>query len=74
MPRGGAESLADGVGVAFAAKATAAPVKAAAPSVAAATMAAILDFVISFPPSREPSAQACLACHVSAHSHPVGRL
>jgi hypothetical protein len=74
MPRGGAESLADGVGVAFAAKATAAPVKEAAPSVAAATVAAILVFVISFPPSREPSAQACLACHVSAHSHPVGRL
>jgi hypothetical protein len=74
MPRGGAELLAAGVDVSFAARATAAPVKAAAPNVAAATMAAILVFVISVPPSREPAAQACLACHVSAPSHPVGRL
>jgi hypothetical protein len=70
MPRPGAVSLADGVGVLSAARATAAPVNAAAPSVAAATRAAILGFVISFPPSREPVAQACLACGLPAHRHP----
>ena len=35
--------------------------KAAAPNVAAATIAAILGFVISFPPSGEPDVWARLA-------------